>query len=240
MNRLLEITEKKVYMRQTGLMYLLVIVLAGFSQGYIRGSLVIPDDAAATSLNIAGREGLFRLGLVLDLTAFLLDAIISIWLYRLFRAYGQTLALTAAVLRLLAHPAIGSLNLLNHYLALQAAVAPDFLAGFDANQLQSMSLLFMEAHRIGYLIAGVFFGLHCLLLGLLLHRSPLPGLLGSLMILAGIGYEMESFGDFLFPGNEEWLALLVGITAVLGEVSLTGYFLKKGLFTNKLKVDEVK
>lgn len=221
-------------------MYLLVIVLAGFSQGYIRSSLIIPDDAVATSLNIAGKEGLFRLGLVLDLTAFLLDAIISIWLYRLFRAYGQTLALTAAVLRLLAHPAIGSLNLLNHYLALQAAVAPDFLAGFDANQLQSMSLLFMEAHRIGYLIAGVFFGLHCLLLGLLLHRSPLPGLLGSLMILAGIGYEMESFGDFLFPGNEEWLALLVGITAVLGEVSLTGYFLKKGLFTNKLKVDEVK
>lgn len=227
-------------MRQTGLMYLLVVVLAGFSQGYIRSSLIIPDDAVATSLNIAGKEGLFRLGLVLDLTAFLLEAIISIWLYRLFRAYGQTLALTAAVLRLLAHPAIGSLNLLNHYLALQAAVAPDFLAGFDANQLQSMSLLFMEAHRIGYLIAGVFFGLHCLLLGLLLHRSPLPGLLGSLMILAGIGYEMESFGDFLFPGNEEWLALLVGITAVLGEVSLTGYFLKKGLFTNKLKVDEVK
>lgn len=221
-------------------MYLLVIVLAGFSQGYIRSSLIVPDDAVATSLNIASKEGLFRLGLVLDLTAFLLEAIISIWLYRLFRAYGQTLALTAAVLRLLAHPAIGSLNLLNHYLALQAAVAPDFLAGFDANQLQSMSLLFMEAHRIGYLIAGVFFGLHCLLLGLLLHRSPLPGLLGSLMILAGIGYEMESFGDFLFPGNEEWLALLVGITAVLGEVSLTGYFLKKGLFTNKLKVDEVK
>lgn len=240
MNRLLEITEKKAYMRQTGLMYLLVVVLAGFSQGYIRSSLIVPDDAVATSLNIAGKEGLFRLGLVLDLTAFLLEAIISIWLYRLFRAYGQTLALTAAVLRLLAHPAIGSLNLLNHYLALQAAVAPDFLAGFDANQLQSMSLLFMEAHRIGYLIAGVFFGLHCLLLGLLLHRSPLPGLLGSLMILAGIGYEMESFGDFLFPGNEEWLALLVGITAVLGEVSLTGYFLKKGLFTNKLKVDEVK
>ncbi len=131
-------------MRQTGLMYLMVIVLAGFSQGYIRGSLVVPEDAVATSLNIVGEEGLFRLGLVLDLTAFLLDAIISIWLYRLFRSYGQTLALTAAVLRLLAHPAIGSLNLLNHYLALQAALVPDLLTGFDANQLQSMSLLFME------------------------------------------------------------------------------------------------
>ncbi|WP_162340832.1 DUF4386 domain-containing protein [Cyclobacterium salsum] len=240
MNRLFEIAKKRAYMRQTGLMYLLVIVLAGFSQGYIRSSLIVPEDALATSINIVGAEGLFRLGLVLDLIAFLLDAIISIWLYRLFRPYGETLALTAMVLRLLAHPAIGSLNLLNHYLALQAALVPDFLAGFDANQLQSMSLLFMEAHRIGYLIAGVFFGLHCLLLGLLLHRSPLPGLLGTLMILAGIGYEMESFGDFLFPGNEEWLALVVGVTAVLGEVSLTGYFLKKGLFTNKLKVDEVK
>lgn len=170
----------------------------------------------------------------------MLDAIISVLLFRLFRDYGQTLALTAAVLRLLAHPAIGSLNLLNHYLALEAALAPDFLAGFDGPQLQSMSLLFMEAHRIGYLIAGVFFGLHCLLLGLLVHRSTLPGLLGSLMILAGIGYEMESFGDFLFPGNEEWLAVLVGVTAVLGEVTFTAYLLIKGFLISKLNVNDVK
>ncbi|SEJ34672.1 protein of unknown function [Cyclobacterium xiamenense] len=225
-------------MRQTGLMYLLVIVLAGFSQGYIRGGLIVSDDAVATSLNISGEEGLFRLGLVFDLLAFLLDAIISIWLFKLFQAYGQTLALTAMVLRLLAHPAIGSLNLLNHYLALQTALAPDFLAGFDGPQLQSMSLLFMEAHRIGYLIAGVFFGLHCLLLGLLLYRSSLPGWLGLLMMLAGIGYEMESLGNFLAPGNEIWLAALVGVMAILGEVTLTGYLLKKGFFTSTLKADE--
>ena len=238
MNPLDERSERKAYMRQTGLMYLLVIVLAGFSQGYIRSSLIVPDDAVATSLNISGEEGLFRLGLVFDLLAFLLDAIISILLFKLFRAYGQTLALTAMVLRLLAHPAIGSLNLLNHYLALQTALAPDFLTGFDAPQLQSMSLLFMEAHRVGYLIAGAFFGLHCLLLGLLLYRSSLPGWLGLLMMLAGIGYEMESLGNFLAPGNEIWLAVLVGVTAILGEVTLTGYLLKKGFFTSTLKADE--
>ncbi|WP_092173803.1 DUF4386 domain-containing protein [Cyclobacterium xiamenense] len=238
MNSLPEISKRKAYMRQTGLMYLLVIVLAGFSQGYIRGGLIVSDDAVATSLNISGEEGLFRLGLVFDLLAFLLDAIISIWLFKLFQAYGQTLALTAMVLRLLAHPAIGSLNLLNHYLALQTALAPDFLAGFDGPQLQSMSLLFMEAHRIGYLIAGVFFGLHCLLLGLLLYRSSLPGWLGLLMMLAGIGYEMESLGNFLAPGNEIWLAALVGVMAILGEVTLTGYLLKKGFFTSTLKADE--
>ncbi|MBD3627998.1 DUF4386 domain-containing protein [Cyclobacterium sp.] len=240
MNPLHELLERKAYMRQTGLMYLLVIVLAGFSQGYIRSSLIVPDDAVATSLNISGEEDLFRLGLGLDLIAFLLDAIISILLFKLFRAYGQTVALTVMVLRLLAHPAIGSLNLLNHYLALQTALAPDFLAGFDGPQLQSMSLLFMEAHRIGYLIAGVFFGLHCLLLGLLLYRSPVPGWLGILMIMAGIGYEMEAFGDFLFPGNEAWLAVLVGVTAVLGEVTLTAYLLIKGFLISKLNANDVK
>ena len=103
-------------------------------------------------------------------------------------------------------------------------------ASFDAGQSQELVLLLMNAHRDGYLIAGAFFGIHCLLLGILLHRSKqFPGLLGILMGIAALGYLMESFGNFLFPGNEGWLALLVGISAAVGEVSLTAYLLVKGV-----------
>ena len=90
-------------------------------------------------------------------------------------------------------------------------------------------MLFLEAHRYGYLIAGAFFGLHCLLFGVLVYKSNVfPKVFGGLLLGAAAGYLLETFGDFNMPGNEENLALIVGIAAALGEVSLTFYMLIKG------------
>jgi len=216
--------------RIIGVLYLLVIICAGFSQGYVRGTLVVPGDAGTTVQNILSNEGLFRLGLVTDLIAFLLDAVISILFYQLLKWVNKTVAMVAAAFRLLAHPAIASLNLLNHVMALEVLDGADFLTAFSPEQLHSTSLLFMNAHRVGYLIAGAFFGIHCLLLGLLIYQSKMiPKVFGVLMIVAALGYLMESFGVFLFPGNEAWLALVVGFSAAVGEVGLTFYLLIKGL-----------
>jgi hypothetical protein len=215
--------------RLTGLLYLLVIICAGFSQGYVRGTLVVFGDAQATAANILANEGLFRLGLTTDLIAFLLDAVISVLLYQIFKPYGKILAMVSSAMRLLAHPAIACLNLLNHYMAYQVLDGSDFLDVFGPDQLEALSLLFMEAHRYGYLLAGAFFGVHCLLLGIQIYSSNVvPKLFGGLMLGAAAGYLMETFGDFTLPGNEVWLALVVGIAAALGEVSLTFYMLIKG------------
>lgn len=226
--------------RLMGLLYLIVIIFAGFSQGYVRGTLIVPGDAVATAANIEQHESLFRLGLTADMIAFLLDVVISVMLYQLFKPFGKNLAMISSALRLVAHPAIGSLNLLNHYMAYQVLSGAEFLAPFDSAQLQAMSMLFMDAHRNGYLIAGAFFGVHCLLFGILIYQSKVfPKLFGGLMLGAAAGYLMETFGDFTLPGNEEWLALIVGISAALGEVSLTVYMLTKGVsnaFKNELKV----
>lgn len=220
---------KKSTYRLTGILYLFVIIFAGFSQGYVRGTLIIPGDAVTTATNILQQESLFRLGLSLDLVAFILDAIISVLLYQLFKTFGKTLALVSSALRLIAHPAIGSLNLLNHYLAYQVLGGADFLSVFDADQLQSLSLLFMEAHRYGYLIAGGFFGLHCLLLGLLIYKSnTIPNLFGGFLMGSAAGYLIETFGNFNVPGYEEYTALIVGVAAAIGEVSLTLYLLIVG------------
>lgn len=226
----IDMEHEKKMARLTGLLYLLVILFAGFSQGYVRGTLFIPDDAAATFEHIRASAALFRLGFVTDLSAFLIDLAISVLLYLLLRPVDKTLSLVAAAFRLLAHPAIGSLNLLNHYMVLEVAGGGGFISAFTPEQQQAMVMLLLEAHKYGYLIAGAFFGLHCLLLGFLLYRSELfPRILGVLMALAAVGYLMESFGDFLFPGNESWLALTVGLTAAAGEISLTLYLLVKGV-----------
>ncbi|MEZ4973962.1 MAG: DUF4386 domain-containing protein [Cyclobacteriaceae bacterium] len=215
--------------RLIGLLYMAVIVFAGFSQGYVRANLVVPGDALTTATNILSNIELFRFGLAADLIAFILDAIISVLLYQMLKPFGKTLAMISSGLRLLAHPAIGALNLLNHYMAYHVLSGADFLTVFDSAQLESLSLLFMDAHRYGYLIAGGLFGVHCFFLGLLLIRSKMiPGFFGFMMMVAAGGYLMETFGDFLFPGNEEWLAWVVGLSAALGEVELALYLLIKG------------
>jgi hypothetical protein len=224
---------KKSTYRFTGLLYLLVIICAGFSQGYVRGTLVIPGDAAATASNILQNEALFRLGLSLDLVAFILDAIISVLLYQIFKPFGKNLAMVSAALRLIAHPAIGSLNLLNHYLAYQVLGGAEFLSAFSEVQLESLSLLFMEAHRYGYLIAGGFFGLHGGLLGVLIYKSnTIPNLFGGFLLGSAAGYILETFGNFNLPGYEQYTALIVGVAAAIGEVSLTLYLLIKGKSTH--------
>lgn len=213
----------------TGALYLLIIMLAGLSQGYVRGTLVIPCDAVGTASNILEYKGLFRLGLTLDLLAFVLDAIVSVLLYQMFKPFGKNLAMASSALRLIAHPAIGSLNLLNHYMAYAVLGDADFLGVFEEAQLQSLAMLFMEAHGYGYLIAGAFFGVHCLLLGMLIYRSnTIPSILGGFLLGSGAGYLIETFGNFALPGYEGYTALIVGISAAIGELSLTGYLLIKG------------
>ncbi|MCB1320282.1 MAG: DUF4386 domain-containing protein [Leptospiraceae bacterium] len=207
--------------RMAGLLYLIVIVCAGFAQGYVRAGLVVPNDMTATAENILGAQFLFRAGLVADLVAFLCDAVIAILFYALLKPVNNTLAMLAAALRLLAHPAIGSLNLLNHHLALAVLSDPGFTSIMATEQSQAWSAIFLQAHDYGYLIAGAFFGLHCLVLGYLLYRSDLfPGVLGMLMMLAAGGYVIESFGSFLVPDYRNTYALIVAVTAVVGEVSL--------------------
>ena len=215
--------------RLTGILYIGVIVLAGFSQGYVRGSLFVPDNAISTANNILENVGLFRLGLTTDLIAFIIDAVLSILFYQLLKPFGKTLAMVSSALRLIAHPAIGSLNLLNHFMVLKFLEGGGMVQGFTEVQIQTISYYFLEAHSYGYMIAGGFFGVHCILLGILIYRSStLPNLLGGLLLGSGAGYLVETFVNFSIPGYESYTALIVGISAAIGEVFLALYLSIKG------------
>jgi hypothetical protein len=206
-----------------------MILCAGFSQGYVRGTMIVPDDAMATATNILQNKDLFQWGLAMDLIAFILDVAISILLYQIFKPFSKTLAMVSSAFRLIAHPAIGSLNLLNHYMALKVLETESLSTFFSAVQTQEISALFMEAHHYGYLIAGGFFGVHCLLLGILIYRSNVfPRLFGAFLLGSAAGYLIETFGNFTVPGYEEYTALIVGVSAAIGEVGLTLYMLVKG------------
>ena len=216
--------------RVAGVLYLIIIVCAGFGEGYVRSSLIVPGDATATANNIVANQLLFRLGFVSDLIAFLSDLVVSVLLYVLLKPVSKTLSLIAASLRLLAHPAIASINLLNHFMALLLVSGAGYLTVFDTDQLHALVLLFLNAHRYGYLIGGAFFGLHCLILGYLLFTSGFfPRILGVFMVIASGGYLIESFGNFLFPDYETVLVWIVAVPAVIAELSLCLWLLVKGV-----------
>ncbi len=225
--------------RLTGLLYLLIFVTAGFSEGVVRASLIVPGDATTTAANIVAAESLFRLGIVSDLIAFSADAVVAVLLYVLLRPVSRTLAIVAASLRLVAHPAIASLNVLNEYVALQLLTGAAYQSAFDPEQLHALALLFLTAHRYGYLIAGVFFGLHLLVLGYLLYRSELfPAVLGGLIVIAALGYLIESFVFFLVPAYEPIASTIVVVTAVVGEVVLALYLVVKGVRVDRPATQE--
>jgi hypothetical protein len=222
--------DKKKLARITGVLYLVVIVCAGFSQGVVRESIFVNGDAYETARNIMNAQSLFTWGLVTDLIAFSTDIAISILFYYLFKDVNQIVAVISSAFRLIAHPAIASLNLINHYNAMAVLKSPGMSTTVPPEILNELSLNYLEAHHIGYLIAGVAFGIHCALLGYLLFKSlDFPKLLGILLILAAGGYLIESFGFLFFPEAKVLLASIVGVTAGIGEVGLCLYLLIKGV-----------
>ncbi|MNY41595.1 hypothetical protein D3C86_1764240 [compost metagenome] len=72
--------------------------------------------------------------------------------------------------------------------------------------------------------------MHCGILGYLVYRSGyFPRVLGGLLLLASVGYFSDSFGRILIPGYGEHFGWVVGMPAIVGELSFTLWLLFKGV-----------
>ena len=221
MNQMINDADMRKTARTAGFLYLVIIVLAGFAEGYVRTGLIVQSDPAVTAANIAASELLFRIGFAADLTAFMSDAALAVLLYLLLKPVNRTVSLLAAAFRLVAHPAIAGLNLLNMFAAIEIV---------NSSGSTEMLSLFLNLHSMGYLIAGAFFGIHCLLLGYLVAKSGyLPRLVGVLLLAAGVGYHIESLGTVLLPRYETVYIWFVAIPASIAEISFALWLLVKGV-----------
>lgn len=204
-----------------GWLYLVIILCAGFSEGFIRAQIINPTDAAQTLNNLLDQEFLFRSSIILDLIAFMCDIGVSLILYLLLKPVSKTISLLATLFRIIAHPIIGSFNLLNQLAAILLISNPQYFNSWGSEGIGTMVSFFMEIHTHGYLLAGLFFGIHCFLLGYLILKSIyFPRFLGFLLMLASLGYITESLGNFLLPGPTELLYLVVLIPAIIAEFLL--------------------
>ncbi|MGB8326388.1 MAG: DUF4386 domain-containing protein [Steroidobacteraceae bacterium] len=219
----------QAYARIGGLLYLIIIAAGLFAEAFVRDRLVVPADAAATAANITTHETLFRLGIAADLTTFLCAIALTMILYVLLKPVNRNLALLMVFFNLV-QDAIGGINGLNPYRALQLLGGADYLKVFSPQQLQAMALLSLKAHSVGFGVALIFFGFSCLALGYLILKSGFfPKLLGILMAIAGLCYLINSFALILSPPVAGALFPWVLLPAFIGELSLALWLTVKGV-----------
>ena len=222
-------TSPQVYAKVAGVIWLIVALLAPFAEFFVRQGLIVPGNVAATAENIVASQSLFRAGFATDLVVFVIEVALAAVLYVLFRPVSRTLALVMAFARLAMVTILG-LNLLNMFTALQLLTSPEYATAFEKGQLQALAFVFLNAQHYGYALGMVFFGLHLGVLGFLVYRSRfLPRILGILMVVSALGYLADSFTKFLTPQYADTLAVVVVVTALIGELPLTLWLLVKGV-----------
>lgn len=222
----------RLWARVAGVSYLITIITGVFAEVFVRGSLVVRDDAAATATNLLAHESFYRLGLVADLIMLASYVVVTLLFYLLFKPAGRSRSLLAALFSMMGI-AVLAVNSLNHLAPLVFLGDARFLRAFDAPQLEALAFAALKLHGRGYSIAGVFFGIYCILIGDLAFRSRfLPRIVGGLMAIGGLGYVTDSFTSFLSPA----LAARLPDLAILGgiaELTLCLWLMIVGLDASK-------
>ena len=188
-------------------------------------------DAATTASNILASESLFRMGIAGGVILLVADAVVAWALYILLKPVNKSLSLLAAWFRLL-FVAFAGIAVLNLFFVLLLLSGADYLTVFETGQLQAQVMMFLGAHEFGINFSFVFFGLHIFLLGYLIFKSGyIPRILGILLIIASVGYQIDSFASFLsstYADNEALFVVFVAVPAIIAELSLTLWLLIKG------------
>lgn len=214
--------------RLAGLSYLLVALFGGFAH-VVRTQVYVPNDARVTLGQVVDNALLVRLSFTADLVQAVFMVLTMLALHRLMGASDRAAARTMFAFVVI-FIAITCLNMVSQFGALIVATEPAYATLGPAGPA-AMVLLLLNLQHAGYLIAQIFFGLWLWPLGTLILRSGLmPRVLAYLARAATIAYLVDVAAQFLAPSAvASFSAIAIVPVVVLGEVSILGYLLVRGV-----------
>ena len=218
-----------MYARIGGALYLAIIILGAFAEGFVADKLIVTGDAAATAHNIMASPLLWHLSVAGDLVV-AICAVPLLWIeYLLLRPVSKQLVVLAVLFNLvsLAVEAVSKLFLL---VVRPTLANGDYQKAFDPQQLQILANLALKSHDIAFNIALVFFGCTCLVNGYLIFKSGyLPKLIGVLMQVAGWSYLTACFAALFAPAVSDLISPAILLPPLVGESSFCLWLLIKGV-----------
>ena len=177
--------------KQAGILYLSLVPLGVFGIIYVPSSLIVPDNIATTISNIIENERLFRWSIISALGVQLVNIILALLLFKVFKHTNKEMAALMVIFSILAVP-IAFLNEINNLAVLQLLD--------QSNESQQLISVFLNLHHQGIIIAQVFWGLWLFPLGYLVYKSSfMPKFIGILLIIGCVGYVVDSFTLILLP-----------------------------------------
>jgi len=210
--------------RVTGALYLYIMVAAIFAEGFVRDRLIGSGDGAETVRRIAASEQLWRWSVVADVTTTLCDVAVAVLLFLLLKPVGPRVSLAAAVFQLV-------------YSAMMAAsaallVGPLFLIKHApvGEQMQMLVGYSLSLHQTTFSIGLILFGVHLVMIGLLIARSTfLPKLIGLALAVAGVCYITNSVLGLIAPDVARGLFPWILLPGFLAEGALTLWLIFVGV-----------
>src|SRR5271154_4976241 len=167
-----EMDSNKKTARIAGVLYLLVGIFGGFSEGFVDPRMYVAGNAAATAGNVVANPGLVRMSVVAHLLDGTFFVFLAMTLYVLLQHVHQSVARAMLVLVALATGII-CLNAVFQFEALRVATDSSYSAAFGAAGSNALVLLLLDTQHYGTLSAQVFFGLWLVPLGYLAYNSGL-------------------------------------------------------------------
>jgi Domain of unknown function (DUF4386) len=224
--------------RLAGVLYLLIIVGSLFIPFAVAppSGMMRPDAALPTADQILASKSRYVLGGVAHLVIGACDIGVALLFYQLLKPVSRSVSLLAAFFRLV-FVAIANANVLNQFAPVILLSRAEYRSAFKPDQLQALALVFLRLRTIGFDIALVFFGFHCVLVGYLLVKSTFfPRILGWLLAIAGVSYVVNIFADVMPPAMRGHLFPYIMLLAGIAETLLTLWLIIVGVNASKWKV----
>jgi hypothetical protein len=215
-----------------GIGYLFIFITGIFSNFFVLESLIVPGDVTTTANNITDNDFLFRIGILSFIIMVVWDVVLAWALYVLLKPVNENLSLLSGWLRLV-NSTIFGIALYNLFSILQISNGAEYLNALGTDYMHTQVMLFFDAFNYTWLIGLVFFAIHLFVLGYLIFKSGyMPKFLGILLIIAAIGYLIDSLANFLLSNYSDYknlFMLIVIVPGIIGELSLTFWLLFKGV-----------
>jgi hypothetical protein len=145
---------QQIAARVAGFMYVLIIITSLLSM-IMESRLIVPEDVATTASQITAKDLLFRVSIASDLFVFAGVVVLSLALFVILKTVDRNLALLALYWRL-AEAILGAVTVLIGHVVLLLLNGEDYLAVFDAEQLQALVGVFLNVRSAGFDIVIVF------------------------------------------------------------------------------------
>jgi hypothetical protein len=205
----------------TGVSLFTMALIAGFAYGFVYSSIYAPLDAELSSHNLRANFDLYKYGVMAWVIIAVLDVIVSIGIYSIYKSTQQKLALWSSAIRI-----IYTLFLL--FATYQLAIP--LIDNSEINNGFFYMALFAKIWSYGL----ITFGLHLIFLSVLCYKSSItPNIVAALLCLGGLCYILiESLKSF-YPN-------LSNITATIESVLIAPMVISELAFTAWLLITSAK